>query len=227
MDQNLVKALIFLAGIGVGGLATGLFMKIYYGNRMDSEYQSMKEYYDRKIMLLTKEEDADAEVKEEIQSIGSVFLNPKEALRGAAMMADDPDLNKHIAERENPTDEEEEDIEFTDVDFDEYNEIVKQYNDPQASNFTLLGETEYYTNPKGYDQETLYFYDEDDVLLREDESIITDIDNTVGYDSLTRFGEDENQPDIIYVRNNYRKTEYEIIRMRQSYSRDFLGIKED
>lgn len=66
-----------------------------------------------------------------------------------------------------------------------------------------------------YDQITLTYY-ADGVLADELDEKIEDVDATVGSESLTHFGEYED--DSVYVRNDARKTDYEILLDRRRYS---------
>ena len=66
-----------------------------------------------------------------------------------------------------------------------------------------------------YDKISLTYYD-DDILADENDEIIEDIDETVGSDSLTHFGEYED--DSVFVRNDERKCDYEILLDHRNYS---------
>jgi hypothetical protein len=65
-----------------------------------------------------------------------------------------------------------------------------------------------------YEHITLFYYIDGVVATRDDE-IIDDVDDVVGLDSLTRFGEYED--DAVHVRNDARKCDYEILRSQMSY----------
>lgn len=60
-----------------------------------------------------------------------------------------------------------------------------------------------------YNTETLYYYD-DGVLTDTQDNVIDDVESTVGKESLEHFG--EYSDDCVYVRNDKRKTDYEILR---------------
>lgn len=187
----------FLIGMGVGGGATGLLLWLYFRKKMEDEISAFKEYYRRRENQKSSDLSQDLEVKEEIQKLKEVMNTP-------------------------------ENFENDDTD-DEYEEILQKHEySENKERFTIIGEQEFYTNAKDYGQETVYFYDEDDVLTFSDDSVIGDIEDTIGYSTLAQFlnpPEDE-QPDIIYVRNNQLKMEFEIIRKNLSYSRDVLGMEE-
>lgn len=66
-----------------------------------------------------------------------------------------------------------------------------------------------------YDLISLNYYD-DGVLTDDFDDIIEDVEGTVGEDSLSHFGEYEN--DTVYVRNDARKVDYEICLDNRKFS---------
>lgn len=66
-----------------------------------------------------------------------------------------------------------------------------------------------------YEKISLTYY-EDQVLADEDDNPIEDVENLVGFESLTRFGEFEE--DAVYVRNDRLKCYFEILRDKRLYS---------
>lgn len=66
-----------------------------------------------------------------------------------------------------------------------------------------------------YEKISLTYYD-DQVLADENDDIIDDIEDTVGFESLTHFGEYED--DSVFVRNDERKCDYEILLDHRNYS---------
>lgn len=65
-----------------------------------------------------------------------------------------------------------------------------------------------------YENCTLFYYS-DGLLVTADDEVITDIEETVGYDSLNHFGEYED--DSVCVRNDTLKKDYEILLDQRSY----------
>lgn len=66
-----------------------------------------------------------------------------------------------------------------------------------------------------YERVTLYYY-ADEVLVDEDDELVEDVDNTVGLESLTHFGEYED--DSVFVRNDRLSCDYEILLDQRTYS---------
>lgn len=67
----------------------------------------------------------------------------------------------------------------------------------------------------GYDTESLTYY-ADNILTDEYDEPIEDVDDIVGLESLDHFGEYED--DSVFVRNDRRRTDYEILADTRRYS---------
>lgn len=71
----------------------------------------------------------------------------------------------------------------------------------------------------GYEEVSLTYY-ADDVLAYDDDSVIRDVNKIVGKGSLNTFGEYED--DSVFVRDDDKKIDYEILRDMRRYS-DVVG----
>lgn len=67
-----------------------------------------------------------------------------------------------------------------------------------------------------YDQLTFNYYS-DDILTDEDDDPIQDSEAWIGPDALVSFGQLSQDEDVVYVRNNTRKTEIEVVRLNKPY----------
>ena len=121
---------------------------------------------------------------------------------------------------------------------DRYKKIARVYNkevDPCGRNYRVddsppedIGEPYVITFEQfneeydRYDKETMTYYAGDDTLADECEGIVDDVNDLVG-DSLSRFGENSEDPDVVYVRNDSLEIDYEIVRSPGLYSEVVLG----
>lgn len=109
----------------------------------------------------------------------------------------------------------------------EYDELINKYA-PVPEAFTTEGkegpnemDEPYVISPAefgdqdGYETESLTYY-ADGVLTDEYDEPIEDIDEMVGVESLDHFGEYED--DSVFVRNDNRRTDYEILLDTRRYS---------
>lgn len=73
--------------------------------------------------------------------------------------------------------------------------------------------------PPNIDLVSLRYYQDNDVLITENEELVDDPGNLVG-DCLTKYGFDENSEEIIYVMNYSQDTVYEIQKIFSSYEEE-------
>lgn len=71
-------------------------------------------------------------------------------------------------------------------------------------------------NTYDYSIETLY-YTADGVVIDTANERFPDVDKILGTDFMNHYGEDPNEPDIVYIKNKSRKTYYEICKDEDVY----------
>lgn len=64
-----------------------------------------------------------------------------------------------------------------------------------------------------YEMVTLIYYN--DGYVTEDDRIVTDVEDVIGYEALNSFGEYEE--DTVFVRNDERETDYEVLKDLRNY----------
>lgn len=62
----------------------------------------------------------------------------------------------------------------------------------------------------------MYFADQ--ILVDDDYDIVDDVESFVGFESLGHFGDDEDDPDSVYVRNPRLRLDIEILRSELTYA---------
>lgn len=63
-----------------------------------------------------------------------------------------------------------------------------------------------------YDKITLTYYPRARILLDDEDDVIDDVANVVGWKNLSRFGDESDDGDVVYVRNRHLRTDFEIVR---------------
>lgn len=87
----------------------------------------------------------------------------------------------------------------------------------------ILHKDEFYSDELGYHQQTLNYYEGDNIMCDEEDTPVYNHENIVG--SL-QFGHGSDDPNVFYVRNDRRKAEYEIINNPGLlYSLEVLGLE--
>lgn len=79
----------------------------------------------------------------------------------------------------------------------------------------IITEDEYINSE--YDQKGLYYF-ADGVLSDDEYNIIPNVEEITGNANLMKFGEDGNDPYVIYIRNDKYKIDYEVMMQEQDYA---------
>lgn len=88
----------------------------------------------------------------------------------------------------------------------------------------IITEEEYLEAEPGFDQTSLTYFEEDDVLIDDRDQPVTDHEKTCGSGNLLRFGHGSKNNNVVYVRNETLQLDMEIMRSTGSYAREVLGF---
>src|SRR5690606_9493676 len=88
-------------------------------------------------------------------------------------------------------------------------ELERRENEPDKPYVITL--EEYMAGEKNYTQTALTYFDGDDVLADERDSIIEDIEATVGRENMLRFGHASNDRNLVYIRNDRIELDFEVV----------------
>lgn len=152
--------------------------------------------------------------QEEIDSVKEIFARRAQEMK-------DETVKRNVAEGIKDSDR-------TKPDLKEYAEQLKKngytrYSDLSADDEGVSDKQtkpyvippEQFRDDESYDQISLTYY-ADGVLADENDEVIDDVEETVGIESLNHFGEYED--DSVFVRNDTRKCDYEILLDQRTYS---------
>lgn len=91
----------------------------------------------------------------------------------------------------------------------------------------ILSAYEFYTGPDKDDYEniTIAYFAGDDTLADDAEHIVSDVENLIGKANLTRFGLGSDDPNVLYVRNETRKVDWEISLDHRGYAEVVVGLQ--
>ena len=88
----------------------------------------------------------------------------------------------------------------------------------------IITHIEYNEGEKGYEQSTLTYFEDDDVLADERDQMVEEVEATAGHDNLEKFGYGSDDPNTVYIRNDRVELDMEIVRSRGSYAKEVLGF---
>lgn len=186
MSNKLIFSLAFIVGAAAGSATTWYFLKDKYAEIAQEEIDSVKEVFARR-----EQERKDESVKKTVaEGIKNVDKNKPELKEYAEKLK-----RTGYVRYSDRTGEEEVEPE----------ELDKPYVIPP----------EQFGDNDEYEQISLTYY-ADAVLTDENDEIIEDVEETVGFESLNHFGEYED--DSVFVRNDARKCDYEILLDQRTYS---------
>ena len=89
----------------------------------------------------------------------------------------------------------------------------------------IISRDEFNQGEKDYAQDTLTFYVLDDTLCDARDLVIPDSDGAVGDVNLQKFGHGSGDNNVVYVRNDRMETDFEVLKSKNSYAKDVLGLR--
>lgn len=197
MNHTLRNFFIFAVGAAIGSAVTWYIVKTKYEQIANEEIESVKEAFRCK--------DAEPEVEEPIEPENEHTADPKpEEVASYRKM-----LNTlHYTNEPEVTENDEE-------------KGAEEMTEKKSGPYVITPDE--FGNIEEYDAISLNYY-ADGVLADDWDEVIEDVDDVVGEDSLNRFGEYEE--DSVFVRNDDRCADYEILRDLRNYW-DVVGKNED
>lgn len=211
------KILYFVGGVVVGSAATFLIMRNLTEQRIQEEVEDFKKEY----------RDAQETKKPEKIEVRKPGIDPSEIARINNQKKQDLITNSNIVQKQNynlfSKPPKAKDI-HNGIDEDEDLEVTIHDDYPRddlaEKPYTITPDQFVSENPF-YDKVTLEYFTDGTLSEALSESIVEDIDQVIGLKSLEKFGEYEE--DVVYVRNERRSTDYEVIMQH----RPFAILEED
>lgn len=222
MNRILADALIFAGGLVVGAVTSGLIVKKKCDKKMEEELKSQSDYYEARIDELYDDEAvADSDISEE----EAVEEAPEEYSTSPMPVPEQDSLTRGRYKKPETTD---------------YTTYYKGKRD-QAESESPKEDADYYEEARGskdkgpkfikmeefgddprQSEVHLHYYMDDGVLTLSDdqsEELLEDFDEIHGMigDALSKFGFDNNDEEVIYIRNRARGCDYEIVKIFGSY----------
>lgn len=190
MNNKITSFMMFIFGAAVGSVVTWQYVKKKYEQIAQEEIDSVKETFSK---LEVKSKDNESEENNNTRIIVERIKDKPSVVEYAVK------LHKQGYTNYSDTDS------LSEEEVDE-----NMINDkPYVISPDEFGE--FYD----YEKVSLTYY-ADQVLADEDDELVEDIEETVGFESLNAFGEYED--DSVFVRNDRLKCDYEILLDQRKYS---------
>lgn len=198
MSNKSASFLAFILGAAVGSVATWQFVK--------KKYEQI--------------------AQEEINSVKEAFFQP------ATDDVEDESVKEDMPARSEPQDNKPSLTEYTsklkEHGYTNYSDMkAEKTKEKEADDMPMNPDRPYVIPPEDFGEKDNYeklsiTYYADYVLADDEDIIIDDVEDTVGYDSLNHFGEYE--ADSVFVRNDRMKCDYEILLDKRNYT-DVVKLK--
>lgn len=237
---------LVVGGVLIGSSVTALALKQHYQKIADAEIASVKSTYKEREQALKERE---VQLKKQNLDLLDIVVDTAEKLDNNTPVPPISYTPEEIEESEELSNG----LGYTHTEGDEVTDIqeplnvVKEHRPPaetivsaglpvmEAPVVRKPGEGEPYiisvdqfmANEEDYDQITLTYYSDDQQLADDHDSLVNDVDRSVGNANLNHFGQGSGNSDIVYVRNEHREVDFEIIRDDRSFAHDILGMDED
>ena len=191
----------FVTGLVIGSVVTYVVVKDKFEKIAQEEIDSVKEVFGRRV-----EKEADKKVekiaKKEVEKIRKEY-NEYDNLTKNYTSYSKNETEENVEEDEEVCENNEDRVELDEI------ERASDYDRPYIIEPQEFGALD------GYSLITLYHYS-DNVLADDCDELVEDLDDVVGEDYASHFGEYEDN--CVYVRNDRLKADYEICRDLRKYS---------
>lgn len=186
MNDKLKYLTVFVAGAAIGSAATWFYLKTKYEKIIQEEIDSVKEHFSK------KNNTPNSEITDKKED-----ATPKE--EGVKVLHDLTDK-----------------LDYTTYSTADHKPIEERYvanSRPTDEPYVIAPEQ--FDEIDGYDIVSLTYY-ADGYLADYRNELVDDIDDTIGNDFASHFGEYED--DSVYIRNDSRRCDYEILMDARNYS---------
>lgn len=222
--------------IGLVAFNSGVGLGYFLARRRDKiVYTTVMPNMNDTVLDLAKIRNRNNETKIEGRSTPSVAVSPEPSIKKLPPTAIegqrfvDEALREKVDKRSldkiiipTPDKEDEELVTrsiFVDTDDWNYEEELKKRSPTQPY---VIHKDEFYSEESGYTQSTLTYYAGDDILCDEDSSPIYNHDQVTG---PLLFGHGSGDKNVVHIRNDKRKAEYEIVYDSGLYTVEVLGLE--
>lgn len=242
MNTVVKVAIGFVAGAITGGVGTYFGLRSKFARETQKEINEYREVARQRIRAANEfmdnaikeekksEEDYDKAAKsydkfvdytsfyDGKSAVNTECFNLRSELNAVSQAVKDNDFDEHMAEREYPEEEfdNEEDLD-DELDNEEKVEALRKARENQEVPYPINA-AEFHNTQQWYEKITLTYFEGNDVLTDDREDPIDNPEELVGTDYKNLFGMiDENEPDIVMIRNDRNGCDYEICRVPASY----------
>lgn len=193
-------------GAAIGWFSAEKHLQTKYSKIAEADIEEMREHFKAKTIALEEREGKVVPLSEKVQELG--YDSEREVETG-------PPAN--LIREVNVFEE----AHVEDVwDYEE----EKKKRDPRVP--YIIHKDEYMEGEPGHEQDTLTYFEKDDVLCDAQDQVIEDQDQMVGLGNLSHFGHGSGDKHVLYIRNEELTLDIELIHSDGSYAEEVHGFLE-
>jgi len=215
------SVLSFAAGAGAGTAIAIRKLNAKYNTIMEREIADARTFYKKlykrgefsapaDLGKLSSMEDHDDVVEEESELLDDAV----QALASYQGESENDVTDDRPETATNVFDKEEDEWDWSEID---HRDPTKPY---------IIHHDEFMQGEKDYEQQTVTYFEGDDVLTDDRDGRIDDVEDTVGEDNLMKFGHGSKDNNVVYIRNDRMCVDFEVMRSTGKYSEQVLGFIE-
>lgn len=210
MSNKLTGLISFIFGAAIGSLVSWQVLKNKYDQLIQEEVDSVKEVFSKRDLKIVKESEPMTDDSKSVREKAEKAKEKPNVMEYAKKLKEEKYTTNYSAVSASVTEEDEDVVDQFD-NSDEFSEFdnIDDEEEPSVITPDEFGMCAGY----GHDSLTLYA---DRVLADDSDEVIEDVKNVVGSDFFDRFGEYED--DVVYVRNDKLRCDYEIFMDNRKYS---------
>jgi hypothetical protein len=235
MKIDAVSALAGMGlGLGLGALMGVLLTRRTYEQRLTSEIDSVKEHYrTRSEAAMRRHQDrqqasglvgqaapvergpASGPERRVVHLSDAEFYSPEHEGAEPSKIAPDGDPMDGYPEDDDEDDDDEE------AGYPPDDEPERLGPGPYVISRAEFFDTE--TRGSDYRKLTITWYEGDKVLADDGGIPVPDFGSVIGPDFMQRFGDNSDDPTVVYIRNNKLEVDYEVVKDDRNYTEAVLG----
>lgn len=232
MNSMFVKAALFGAGAMFGaGLASLIIVKSlekHYQDFADEQIRDVKDYYAR----VHKE----GRYSDPVTLAKSLGYTTKDNKKYAELVEDEGYSGTEEPEIEGPQGDPGEDDDRVEIvrnvfiekadKLAEDEDLLERENRSVEAPY-VISVDEFMEDEPEFDKLTVTLFDGDGIVITDNESIMDNSNEILGLKNLEKFGVASSSPDLVYIRNELIKVDFEVARDPRTYPEVVLGIDPD
>lgn len=221
-NRKVVALSAAAVGFVTGGVVGTLVTRRLFVNAMIDELDN--EEHDRKMERLQRRMDPNFVVWDKIKGPDVVAVDKWDQ---AVIAGTDPELERLLDEEEAEAEARRRREAARHNTFDTPNDdwdYEGEYISRSTKEIYIIHRDEYVRDEMGYHQSTIEFYTQDGVMTDALQHPIYNYTDFVGHEALDQFGHGSGDANVVYVRNEREKAEFEVLQNESSYELEVLGM---